>query len=197
MQNILKKLSAIILLLLSFVMLYSCIGFSESIIKDKPYKLIKNDYSRIEKDVSFIIAQFKELYTYYTDIPVEYRDYLLYLSLTEGIPLKIVSRVPKYESNWDNDCEYHNWNGSIDRGIIQINSQYESWYLKMWWKKDYAFDVWNPYHNLYLGFQEIKWCYSILKDWEKSVMAYNCGIGNVRINNIPDITIRYVNRIFS
>lgn len=140
--------------------------------------------------------KFKE-YEYYVNlIPVKYRQYLIDLSIELDIPINIIARVPILESGYRENVSYKNRNGSIDRGIIQINSDCQSWYIKTFWKEDHEFDVWNWKDNFRLGFSEIRWAYDVTGSWEKSVMAFNCGIGNVGRGTIPKSTIKYKDFIF-
>jgi hypothetical protein len=189
-------LLGILLLLISVQCSVDSERSGELNIQDIEQQLSPSEYQIIKTQVDSGIRSVKQFFYYMSIIPEKYRGYLLYLSVTEQIPLNIIAVVPVLESGWNSNCVYVNRNGSVDRGIIQINSMYQDWYIQEFWDKPYDFDVWNPYHNFYLGYQEIKWAYDLLGDWKLAVMSYNCGIGTVLNNRVPEITMRYTRRVF-
>lgn len=54
----------------------------------------------------------------------------------------LVTGLLEIESNFDQDATHRNGNGTIDRGMAQINSRYEGYYEEIY---DREFDPFNPY----------------------------------------------------
>lgn len=130
-------------------------------------------------------------------IPTEYQMYIEVVSDWYDIPIWILSRVITRESNWVYDeVNYSNENGSVDIGMMQLNSEYLSYYY--WKLNDFnAIDVFNPYDNIDLGAKYLKYLYVQFGSWELAVAAYNCGPTRLRKGlGIPIKTKEYLEYVF-
>lgn len=87
-----------------------------------------------------------------------------------------------------------NRNGSVDVGLFQLNSKvlYEKGgYLDLFWRKDFPeFNASNWKHNSYIAVRVIRDLFKTFGDNAptKVAAAYNCGIGRVFREKIPNST---------
>ena len=78
---------------------------------------------------------------------------------------------------------------STDRGVGQINSTYQSLFVRLFWKNETEkFNVYNSEHNIKISIRLFKSLKKDLKDSSLAVMAYNAGIGSVLKNRVPEVT---------
>ena len=94
----------------------------------------------------------------------------------------------KTESALNPLAENYNLNGTIDRGLCQLNS---STFSNI--DKNILFD---PESNIKYGAELLCWC---LKKSDNNIVKalafYNAGIGNVSNKKIGEITLNYINKI--
>jgi soluble lytic murein transglycosylase-like protein len=90
-----------------------------------------------------------------------------------------------------------NSDGSIDYGIMQLNSRYLELFVKNYWDKEEVFDWRIPEHNIYVGLRHLKYLLVIpdFNEWQ-SIMAYNCGEAAVRSGRPPNSSIEYANAVY-
>lgn len=95
------------------------------------------------------------------------------------------------ESRWKQNTLNHNTDGSYDYGIAQLNSRY----FPMW--KDYdGWDIRTTWGNAYVGAKHFQYLVKTYKgDYYKAVLAYNCGMGNVARNTVPNVSHIYARKI--
>jgi soluble lytic murein transglycosylase-like protein len=110
---------------------------------------------------------------------------ILTIALEVGVPPYFVLAIAETENPLLNPYAVHlNANGTLDRGIMQLNS---SWYDGDWS---------DPRENIRAGCEHIKWliaaCQSNL--WFAAV-AYNCGYTRMRTGP-PAESIKYAERVF-
>ena len=94
----------------------------------------------------------------------------------------------KTESSLDPLAENYNLNGTIDRGLCQLNSRTFSQL-----DKDIFF---NPESNIKYGAELLSWC--LKKSGNNIIKAlafYNAGIGNVANKKVGEFTLDYINNI--
>lgn len=152
---------------------------------------------------SFLPAYDFSLDTYFLGkIPEPYRQLCLSISAKTKIPLKVIYRLVENESNWDEKAYNKNKNGTFDVGLAQINSNnFEYFYWKIlkfepYKRINYTEYFYSPVNNLWAGFLYLRWLLDYYdNDYEKAIMAYNCGLGNVNKGNIPRTTVKYAQKI--
>jgi soluble lytic murein transglycosylase-like protein len=147
------------------------------------------------ESVSFIkkIESNKELLY---KIPSKYRVFVIYTCKELDIPLNIFYNLIYEESRWKATAINRNKNGTMDRGLMQLNSRYQSYFVNKFFNSKFVFDIFNPYHNIEVGANYLKSLHNKYGNWKTSIMAYNCGPGNVDRNKIPTSTKSFANRIF-
>lgn len=104
----------------------------------------------------------------------------------------LICAIVKVESNWWVDAIGVNAD-SVDRGLGQINSKYESWYVEKFGIENYQWD--NPEKNLELTANIIKWSSNGFDFMVQGVAAYNCGRSRVKKNKLPETTKKYVEKV--
>jgi soluble lytic murein transglycosylase-like protein len=112
---------------------------------------------------------------------------ILAIALEVGVPPYLTLAIALTENPALDPLAVHeNPDGTLDRGIMQLNS---SWYNGDWQ---------DPETNIRAGCEHIKWLLSLpnMNFWLVAV-AYNCGYGSLRSGNVPNISIDYANRVFS
>ena len=78
-----------------------------------------------------------------------------------------------------------NQDGTVDRGIMQLNS---GWYNGEWWE---------PETNIRAGCQLIRELHDKGLNWWQVAIAYNCGYYRLISDaGPPDRSIEYANRVF-
>jgi soluble lytic murein transglycosylase-like protein len=116
------------------------------------------------------------------DAPETILVLIMALALEVGVPSNIAIAIVKIENpNMDPYAVHHNKNGTVDRGIMQLNS---SWYEDPNW--------YIPEHNIRAGLQHLKYIYDRIGNWKETIMRYNCGL-NRKV--IPASSIRYYNKV--
>ena len=112
---------------------------------------------------------------------------VMYYSDKHNISLLLTFSLMHAESRFLPNAVNEN-SSSIDRGIFQLNSK--------------AFphleeeDFFNPDLNASYGVSHLLWCLSQSSGEEEALAMYNTGYGNVMRGIIPDITRRYIQRIY-
>jgi hypothetical protein len=115
-----------------------------------------------------------------------------------GVPYDLVQALLKEENpNRNYTAKHKNTNGSIDRGLFQINSQYEDYFVGKYWFFERPFKWDDPYSSAYLGVRIIKGLL-VQHNWNvyNTVLSYNCGSTRVAKGNVPSSSIEYAKRIF-
>lgn len=94
------------------------------------------------------------------------------------------------------DATNRNQNGTSDLGLWQLNDRYlYTDFEKKYWKMEVELNPFNWKHNTFIALNHIYWLQSRLKVQDDVIMAYNCGIGAVMNNKVPDITKVYLRRV--
>ena len=159
-------------------------------------KLIKNAYA---STLTYIDEGFKDIRDWqdyriklnflnrYTNDQKISRLILKYSKQYQIDDLLLLSLI-KTESSLNPLAVNYNLNGTIDRGLCQLNSSTFS-YLD----KSILFD---PDSNIKYGAQLLNWC---LKKSDNNIVKalafYNAGIGNVSNKKIGETTLDYINKI--
>ena len=105
---------------------------------------------------------------------------IIKIANAEGVPPKIAVAMVSLESEWKATAYHKNEkDGSVDRGLCQLNSKYLNDFVKSYWDSKEKFNVLDPEDNATVAFRHLKWLFSKTNDWRKAVMAYNGGLGSV------------------
>ena len=135
----------------------------------------------------------------YAFLDAEMSNYIEKLSGELGIDSDLAVAhllVENPELNWN--AIHHNENGTLDLGGFQLNDKYIYLsFLPAYWDMDIDFDPFNPKQNTFLALHHIRYLNEKLKVQEDAIAAYNCGIGAVMNNQIPEITKIYTKRVIN
>lgn len=107
----------------------------------------------------------------------------------EDIPLSLAFALCYAESRYNRYARNLNTNGTIDRGLFQLN--------------DRSFprleneDFYNPEISAKHGMQHLRYCINVAGNETTAVAMYNAGITRVRNDQTPKSTLRYVGKIAS
>jgi soluble lytic murein transglycosylase-like protein len=126
--------------------------------------------------------------------PFIYQDFVLEVADVVGVDPDLLCAVIKVESNWVTFAIGNNGN-SVDRGLGQINSKYESWYTEKFGIEDYRWD--DGKKNILLTAKILKWSGVGFSCITHGVAAYNCGRSRVVKNTIPESTKKYVEKVMA
>jgi hypothetical protein len=134
----------------------------------------------------------------YDFMPAEISNYICVLSDELQLDSDLVVAILMNENpTFNAEATNRNKNGTTDCGLFQLNDRY------IWtdFVPDYWFDIgveFNPYnwkHNTFIALHHIQYLSDKLKVFDDVVMAYNCGIGAVMNNNVPEITKIYLSKV--
>jgi soluble lytic murein transglycosylase-like protein len=127
-------------------------------------------------------------------VPVIYRTIIKYASDTYQVPLNILIGLLREESHFNPNTTNINKNGTIDKGIAQLNSDYQSDFE--WFDNNQkAFDPYDADTSIMVAASYLRRLYKCFRSWDLAVAAYNCGPGKVSDGLIPQRTKDYVTRI--
>lgn len=106
----------------------------------------------------------------------------------EGIETSLLVALMKTESNFNPNAINYNYNGSVDRGICQLNSKTFPHLSKQ--------DFYDPETNIKVAASFLHWClentnYNLVR----ALACYNAGWGNVTNENVGDLTLNYIQKI--
>lgn len=127
---------------------------------------------------------------YFTGIinDAEIAEYAVKYSEISNIDTSLIVALMKVESNFNPLAINYNRNGSIDRGICQLNNST--------FKHFKIADFYNVELNIKTGCDFLRWCIDNADDSIVMALAYyNAGYGNVSRENVGDITLNYINKI--
>lgn len=107
-----------------------------------------------------------------------------------SIPLSLAFALAYTESRYKVTAVNHNTNGTIDRGLFQLNSSSFPTLSEA--------DFFDPYVSAKYGMAHLKHDLKMAGNNEVSALAmYNAGAGSVRSNRTPQITLNYIGKIIS
>ncbi|MBO5288586.1 MAG: transglycosylase SLT domain-containing protein [Spirochaetales bacterium] len=106
----------------------------------------------------------------------------------EGIDTSLLVALMKTESNFNPNAINYNYNGSVDRGLCQLNSKT----FPNLSKKDF----YDPETNIKTAAAFLRWCMENSNhNLVKALAYYNAGWGNVTNENVGDLTLNYIQKI--
>lgn len=107
----------------------------------------------------------------------------------EDVPLSLAFALCYTESRYNCYARNVNKNGSIDRGLFQLN--------------DRSFprlgddEFYSPETSAKYGLRHLRFCMNVAGDETLALAMYNAGLSRVRNNQTPSSTLRYVGSIAS
>lgn len=104
-----------------------------------------------------------------------------------NIPLALAFALAHTESNFKTTALHKNTNGSIDRGLFQLNNES--------FPRLEESDFYDPKISAKYGLAHLKFCLSSAGNEIAALAMYNAGANKVRKNNTPQITLDYISRI--
>lgn len=109
---------------------------------------------------------------------------------SRNIPISLAFALAWTESRFNSSAVNFNVNGSIDRGLFQLNDRTFT-QLK-------PNDFFTPQISAEHGMKHLRYCLNVAKgDIGKALAMYNAGINRVLNNAIPQSTVSYVAKIIS
>lgn len=129
-------------------------------------------------------------------IPARYRSKVVRACKKNKIPITIVYNLVYHESRWKNYATGYNRNGTVDRGLFQLNSRYLYTFSRAYFRGR-RINPYNPNHSISVGIRMLAWYKKYFKgNWRKVLYSYNWGMGNVIANRpIPTVVRRYADKI--
>lgn len=106
-----------------------------------------------------------------------------------NVPLSLAFALAHTESRYKITAIHRNTNGSIDRGLFQLNSQS--------FPKLTEEDFYDPKVSAYYGLSHLKYCLNTAGNEIAALAMYNAGSNKVKRNNTPQTTLNYISEIQS
>lgn len=134
---------------------------------------------------------------YYPFLKKEISDYICSLSKELQIDSDlVVAHLMVENPTFDPEAIHKNENGTFDCGMFQLSDKWTYiTFLPAFWDIDIEFDIFNWKHNTFIACHLIKDLNDSLKVQDDAIMAYNCGIGRVMNNTVPESTKRYLSSV--
>lgn len=107
----------------------------------------------------------------------------------EDIPFSLAFALAHTESRYNVHAKNYNTNGSIDRGLFQLNDRSFP-HLK-------EEDFFTAATSARYGMSHLRFCLNIAGNDLTALAMYNAGVTRVRNDQTPRTTLAYVNRIVS
>lgn len=188
MKTIYKVIIALCLLSIYFLSAFM-IGMNFQ--KDKSKLIVHVDFEDTEIQEEIIEPK-------YDFMPAEMSNYIVQLSDELELDSDLVAAILMQENpTFDPEATNRNKNGTTDCGLFQLNDRYiwTDFVPDYWFDIDVEFNPYNWKHNTFLALHHIRYLLDKIKIVDDSIMAYNCGIGAVMNNNIPESTKIYLSRV--
>ncbi len=106
-----------------------------------------------------------------------------------NIPLSLAFSLAHTESNYKVNASNKNKNGTIDRGLFQLNSNSFPNLTET--------DFYDPFTSAKYGMSHLKFCLNTAGNEVSALAMYNAGTNRVRSNSTPQTTLNYVGNIIS
>ena len=104
-----------------------------------------------------------------------------------NIPLSLAFALAQTESNFKVTAMHKNTNGSIDRGLFQLNSTS--------FPKLEESDFYDPKTSAHYGLSHLRFCLNTAGNEIAALAMYNAGANKVRKNSTHQITLDYISKI--
>lgn len=106
---------------------------------------------------------------------------------SNDIPLSLAFALAHTESSYNVKAFNKNSNGSIDRGLFQLNNRS--------FPKLTETDFYDPYISAHYGLSHLKFCIKTAGNEIAGLAMYNAGTVKVKKDSTPQITLNYINKI--
>ena len=103
------------------------------------------------------------------------------------IPPSLAFALAHTESEFKSTAMHKNVNGSIDRGLFQLNSSS--------FPKLTESDFYDPRTSAHYGLSHLRFCLNTAGNEIAALAMYNAGTTKVTKNNTPQTTLNYISRI--
>lgn len=107
----------------------------------------------------------------------------------EDIPLTLAFALCYTESRFNRYARGVNTNGSIDRGLFQLNDRS--------FPRLASEDFYVPETSASYGMKHLRFCMNVAGNDLTALAMYNAGVSRVRNDQTPTSTLRYVGRVVS
>lgn len=104
-----------------------------------------------------------------------------------NIPLSLAFSLAHTESNYRATAKHTNTNGSIDRGLFQLNDQSFPNLTEA--------EFFDPKVSAHYGMSHLKYCLKTAGNEIAALAMYNAGANKVRNNGTPQRTLNYISQI--
>lgn len=137
----------------------------------------KKKYTAVNKINVVSTTEQSQIPKYNVPLSLDLQKYIYKLSVSKGLPYEMTLAVIKTESNFNSKLTHRNSNGTIDKGLFQINSVH-----KKWCKELGVTDLYNPYQNAKIGIELLSSIYKKYPNMHKALMVYNMGLNGAKRN---------------
>ena len=103
------------------------------------------------------------------------------------IPLSLAFALANAESSFNPTAFHRNSNGSIDRGLFQLNDTS--------FPKLSESDFYDPRISAYYGMSHLRFCLNTAGNEIAALAMYNAGTNKVKNGNTPQHTLNYISKI--
>lgn len=151
------------------------------------HKSNKKEKIKVDK---FKATREKLIIEYYSDIigNKQIASHVIKYSKLNDIDASLLAAVINVESSFNPKAVNKNKNGSMDRGLCQLNNKT--------FKNLSVNEFYNPETNIKHGANFLKWCTVESKNnVVKALAYYNAGIGNVSRKKVGESTLNYINKV--
>lgn len=185
------KVIIVLCLLVIYFMSAFTIGINFQ--KNKSKLIVHTNFEHIEMLEEIIEPR-------YNFMPVEISNYICVLCDELELDSDLVVAILMNENpTFNSEATNRNKNGTTDCGLFQLNDRYiwTDFVPDYWFDIDIEFNAYNWKHNTFLALHHIRYLSDKLKVFDDIVMAYNCGIGAVMNDNVPESTRIYLKRVLN
>lgn len=143
----------------------------KSIQEEKRKEVINNKIIQAQIQVQ------KEIPLYDIPLNIDIQKYIYKISKEKNIPHELILGVIKTESDFRPNQTHKNKNGSIDIGLMQVNSCHVDICKELG-----ITNLYDPYQNIKIGATLLANIYNSYPNIHKAMMVYNMGLGGARRN---------------
>ncbi len=164
---------------------------SQLSLKENSQIELLNEIERLNSDIELYNQDLDCLFEEFSQINAKIEGYeeeiklsipLIFTLYNKAHDPELVLGVIQQESGFNPDAVNHNTNGTIDRGLMQINSGTAPWLWKQVFPDEpYEYTkLFDPEANLRLGIWYLNYLLDKFQDEHKALTAYNRGEGGMR-----------------